>query len=90
MFACEKFEFYIYGQVVNVESDHKPLEDIMKNDIDDVSMRLQGMLIRLLRFPLAKVRYRPGKEILLADCLSWAALCSDEDYAANGKIRAYG
>lgn len=83
VFACEKFKFYIYGQLVNVESDHKPLEDIMKKDIDDVSVRLQGMLIRLLRFPLIKVKYRPGKEILLADCLSRAALCSDEDYAAE-------
>lgn len=83
VFACEKFHFYIYGQEVCVESDHKPLESIMKKDIDEVSVRLQGMLIRLLRYPLIKVNYRPGKEILIADCLSRAPLESDEDYAAG-------
>lgn len=81
VFACEKFHFYIYRMEVTVETDHKPLEVIMKKDIDDVSVRLQGMLIRLLRYTKIKVNNRPGKEILIAYCLSRAPLLSNEDYA---------
>lgn len=36
VFACQRFHFYLYGRDFVVESDHKPLESLVKRDIDDV------------------------------------------------------
>jgi hypothetical protein len=30
VFACNRFHQYIYGKTITVESDHKPLETILK------------------------------------------------------------
>lgn len=57
-----------------MESDHKPLETLVKRPIDDVTVRLQRMFMFLLKYPQMKVVYKPGKEILVADCLSRAQL----------------
>jgi transposase InsO family protein len=74
VFACEKFDCYIYGRnMINVESDHKPLEAIFKKPLSDAPKRLQRMLMRLQRYRLS-VTYKPGKELFLADTLSRAYL----------------
>lgn len=88
-FACDKFHFFVYGREVTVHSDHKPLESIMKKDIDSVTVRLQAMLITLLRYPKINVKFRPGKEILVADCLSRAPLRSEEDYSEKMKMAVH-
>ena len=50
MFAYEKFDKYIFGRdVVNVETDYKPLEEIFKKSLCDAPARLQRMLLRLQR-----------------------------------------
>ena len=36
-FACRKFHPYIYGKLTQVESDHKPLESIMKKPLGSPS-----------------------------------------------------
>lgn len=74
VFACQRFHFYLYGREFTVESDHKPLETLVKRDIDDVTARLQRMFLMLLRYPKMTVIYKPGKEMLVADCLSRAQL----------------
>lgn len=33
VFGCERFHQYVYGRTVEVESDHKPLESILKKPI---------------------------------------------------------
>jgi hypothetical protein len=33
VFACERFHQYIYGKTVEVHSDHKPLENILKKPL---------------------------------------------------------
>ena len=74
VFACEKFDKYIFGRdVVNVETDHKPLEEIFKKSLCDAPARLQRMLLRLQRYNL-KVRYKKGPLMLIADTLSRAYL----------------
>ena len=46
VFACEKFDDYIFGRdVVHVETDHKPLEEIFKKSLCDAPARLQRMLL---------------------------------------------
>ena len=69
VFGCEKFHQYIYGRRVHVESDHKPLEVIFKKSLLSAPARLQRMLMRLQKYSL-DVKYKPGKEMHIADALS--------------------
>ena len=74
VFACDRFDAYVYGRdLVNVETDHKPLEPIFMKPLDATPKRLQRMLLRLQKYNL-QVRYKKGKEMLLADTLSRAYL----------------
>ena len=47
VFAMEKFETYLYGRKVLVESDHMPLEAVFKKCFLNTPKRLQRMLHRL-------------------------------------------
>ena len=69
--ACEKFDQFVYGQKVTVETDHKPLVSIALKPIHSSPKRLQRMLLRLQRYDLI-VTYRKGSEMYLADALSRA------------------
>ena len=71
VFACNKFDRYIYGQPVTVHSDHRPLESIFKKSVHDTSPRLQRLLLKLLRYQLT-VKYVPGKDLYIPDTLSRA------------------
>ena len=74
VFACEHFEPYVFGrEVVNVHTDHKPLEIIVKKPLHTAPKRLQRMLLRLQRYNLA-VKYIKGKDMYLADALSRAPI----------------
>ena len=74
VFACERFDVYIYGRdVVKVESDHQPLEMIMRKPLNDAPKRLQRMLLQLQKYSL-NVGYKKGKEMYLPDTLSHAYL----------------
>ena len=69
VFACSKFDQYIYGKKVRVETDHRPLEVITKKSILAAPRRLQRMLLALQRHDL-EVVYRPGEQQVIADVLS--------------------
>ena len=71
IYACEKYHQYIYGKVVEVETDHRPLEAILKKPIARASPRIQRMMIRLQRYQI-NVKYVPGRFMYLADTLSRA------------------
>lgn len=89
VFACQRFHYFLYGCEFVVESDHKPLETLILRDIDDVTMRLQRMFMFLLKYPGMNVVYKPGKEMLIADCLSRAQLTEcDELQGLSGVIHA--
>jgi hypothetical protein len=63
LFACERFDLYIYGRErVVVESDHKPLEVIFKKSLLTAPRRLQRMLLKLQKYNL-DVSYKRGKEM---------------------------
>ena len=64
----EKFEYYLYGRKVIVETDHSPLEQIFKKNIAEVPARLQRLLLRCMKFDIT-VRYKAGKSIPVADAL---------------------
>ena len=70
LFGCERFSDYIIGREVVVQSDHKPLETIVKKPLHKAPPRLQRMLIQLQRYPGIRVVYTRGKDLYLADTLS--------------------
>jgi transposase InsO family protein len=72
-FACNKFHDYIIGKQVIVETDHKPLETIMKKPLLSAPMRLQRMMLQLQRYDLSLV-YKKGSQLFIADTLSRAYL----------------
>ena len=72
VFACERFDTYIYGtDAVIVWTDHKPLEAIVRKALNAAPQRLQRMLLRLQQYSL-NVYYEKGKEMFLAETLSKA------------------
>ena len=74
VFACEKFDAYIYGcDCVRVQTDHKPLESIFRKELCTAPKRLQRMLLRLQKYSL-DVTYLKGEKMLVADALSRAYL----------------
>ena len=71
VFSCERFEHYIYGKQVTVETHHKPLIAIQKKAINTASKRLQRMILCLQKYDLV-FTYKPGKEMHIAGALSRA------------------
>ena len=69
VFGVERFHTYLYGSKFIVESDHKPLEAIQLKHLHQAPPRLQRMLLRIQAYDLT-IRYKPGKDLLLADTLS--------------------
>jgi hypothetical protein len=79
--------------MVNVQSDHRPLESIFKKAIGDVtSPRLQRMLLKLQRYQLL-VGFTPGKEMYMADTLSRAYLTTptpeDQDFCDEMEVMVH-
>ncbi len=69
VYGCEKFHTYLYGRHFVVESDHRPLEQIHKKNLDMAPPRLQRMLLRLQPYDCI-IQYKPSKEMVIADTLS--------------------
>ena len=69
VFGAERFRTYVYGKPFVIESDHKPLEMIQLKNLTAAPPRLQRMLLRIQHYNVT-IKYRPGKELLLADGLS--------------------
>ena len=71
VWACEKFQRYLIGlESFTLLTDHKPLVTfINERDLDQVPVRCQRLLMRLMRFtPVAE--YLPGEKMYVADVLS--------------------
>ena len=68
-YGLEKFEYCLLGRSVMVETDHSPLEQIFKKNINEAPCRLQRLLLRCLRFDV-HVQYKQGRSIPVADALS--------------------
>lgn len=72
-FSLERFNQYTYGKRVTIESDHKPLEAIVKKALASAPPRLQRILLRMQKYDYT-LEYKPGKELVLPDMLSRAPL----------------
>ena len=73
VFGVEKFSEYLYGRHFVVETDHKPLEFIVRKSLLSSPKRLQRMLLRLQKYDL-EVVYKRGREMYMTDTLSRAFL----------------
>lgn len=69
VFGCEKLHNFIYGKKVKILTDHKPLLEVVKKDLNKVSARLQRMLLKLLKYNIT-LEYLPGPKMFVADTLS--------------------
>ena len=76
VFSLERFHQYTFGRVTVVQSDHKPLETIVKKPLHKAPKRIQAMPLRLLQYDVV-VKYTKGSALHIADALSRA-------YVANG------
>ena len=66
VFARQRFHQYIYGKKVQIESDHKPLESIMKKAMQNTPPQLQRMLVTLQKYDI-ELKYIAGKDNILAN-----------------------
>ena len=73
--GCERFDQYVFGRDITVESDHKPLEVILQKPLLAAPKRLQRMMMRLQNYNL-KVVYKRGSDMYIADTLSRAYMTS--------------
>ena len=80
----EKFEYYLHGIEVVVETDHSPLEQIFKKNIAEAPARLQRFLLRCLKYDIT-VKYKPEKTIPVADALS--RVCFKEEETVKHDIQ---
>ena len=68
------FHQYVYGKsAISVQTDHKPLETILKKPLCKAPPRLQTLMLLLYPYDL-EVHYVPGKYMYLADTLSRACI----------------
>ena len=61
---------------MQVESDHKPLEIIVKKSLATAQPRLQKILMRMQKYNY-RLEYKPGRELVLPDMLSCAPCCPE-------------
>ena len=67
--SLERFNLYVFGKQVVIETDHKPLECIWKKSIPSASPRLQRLLLKMAKYNV-EMRYIQGKTNVIADALS--------------------
>lgn len=64
----QHFYHYVYGNLVVVETDHKPLVGLVDNPIGLGSPRIQRMRLQLQTYTY-RLQYKSGKEMCLANTL---------------------
>ena len=90
VWGAQKSHTNAYGRRVIVEMENKPLESIFKKPPNDATPRLQGMLLKLTKYDL-DVKYIPGKQQVISDCLSRKPLSDTEpvsqpEYVIGGNL----
>ena len=76
VFACNRFNVYLYGRRFTVKSDHQPLKSIFSSVLANVPPRLQRFLLSLQKYDF-DVEYVKGVENVVADAFSRNPLPND-------------
>ena len=85
VFACQCFSTYLLRRSFVAESDHKPLEMIAMKNLANAPPRLQRMLLELQRYDVT-IKYRPGKEMQLADALSRCPVRASQEIKLDMRV----
>lgn len=86
--ACEIFRDFLVGKDFHLETDHKPLVSIFGSKaIDDLTPRLQGMRMRLVRYTY-NISYVTGKDLTAADALLGLQSDSPKQQSSRRRYRA--
>ena len=75
--AMEKFHHFLYATKFVLETDQKPLETILAKSLNAATPRLQRILIKTFAYDFT-VKYLPGENNQLADCLSRLGCLQDK------------
>ena len=67
--GVEHFHQYLFGRRFTLYMDHKPIENLVLKPLVETSPRIQQLLLRLSQYSM-NVEYKPGKFLVLSDCLS--------------------
>ena len=79
-----KFHYFLYGKEFTLETDQKPLVSIYRKHMVELSLRIQGLVVRSFPYQPFDIEYRKGMEITLADALSRVTLTPvEEDGTSN-------
>ena len=60
-FGCKKFHLFLYGRSFKMVTDHEPFQSVSNKPTHTSSIRVQGIVNRVLDYDLV-VEYRPGRE----------------------------
>ncbi|CAC5372727.1 unnamed protein product [Mytilus coruscus] len=82
LFGLERFNDYTYGKHINVESDHKPLEMIVRKSL------IKRMLLRLQKYDFS-LKYIPGKDLIVPDMLSRAPIKINTNNEVENDIECF-
>ena len=90
VWACEKFSHYLVGlPQFKLITDHKPLVPLINTkDLDRTPIRVQRLLMRLLRFNCI-AEYTPGKTLIVADALSRSCSITEDVSELVSEIELY-
>lgn len=86
--GMEKFYQFVFGRRVTVETDHQPLINIFKRPLSKCPARLQRMLLQLQKYDI-NLKYKPGKELIIADTLSRAYIDDDSKFELCNNVTEY-
>ena len=75
--AMEKFHHFLYATKFVLETDQKPSEAILAKSLNAATPRLQRILIKTFAYDFT-VKYLPGENNQLADCLSRLGCLQDK------------
>ena len=67
-FGCMRFHYLIFGKTTLLNTDHKPLETIIKKSLHTAPPRVRRLLIPLQRYDI-KVEWKRGSQLKIADAL---------------------
>ena len=72
VWACDKFSTFVIGMHFTIETDHKPLIQLLSSKhLDSLPPRVLRFRLRMARFDYS-IEHKPGKLLFAADALSRA------------------